>query len=313
MKRFKLFVVILVSLIALLIAIFWQNDLPFDQLKTKYSNSASKFISIDGVDVHYRDEGLQTDSIPLVLIHGTGASLHTWEGWVKELKDHKRIVTFDLPAYGLTGPHYDRDYSTAFYVKFIDSLLQNLSISKFVIGGNSLGGGLAWNYTLKYPDKVEKLILVDASGPPSKAKSTPVAFKIAKLPLINSIVKYITPRWIAENSIKNVYVNDDRITNTLIDRYWELSLRLGNRQAFIDRMTAKKATNTFDSIGKISQETLLLWGDQDFLIPVSAAKKFEEKLLNDTLVIFKNLGHAPMEEDPKLTSHAVKMFLKIKQ
>lgn len=290
-------------------ALNWRNDLPLDELKQKYSNSESEFVEIDGMQVHYRDEGNTSDSIPLILIHGTGASLHTWEGWVKSLKKNHRIITFDLPAYGLTGPNPTGDYSQDYYVSFVDKLLTKLSVKKCILGGNSLGGGITWAYSLTHPERVQKMILVDAGGYPMTSKSVPIAFQLAKVPILNKLFQYITPRSIIEKSIRNVYVQDGRITDNLINRYYELALREGNRKAFIDRMKISIISDKYLKIKTLTLPTLIIWGNQDGLIPIAVAEQFHNDLPNDTLVVFKDLGHTPMEEDPENTVKAVKYFL----
>jgi pimeloyl-ACP methyl ester carboxylesterase len=296
-----------------LIIIFWKNDLSLDYLKTKYANKESEFMSINGIQVHFRDQGPVTDSLPLVLIHGTGASLHTWEPWVAELIATKRIVTFDLPAYGLTGPNANHDYSQKAYVDLLDSLLIKLKINRCILGGNSLGGSVSWNYAIQHAEKIKKLILIDAGGYPLNSTSVPIAFKLAKVPILNNLLEKITPRSMVESSVKNVYFDPKKVSNELIDRYFELTLREGNRRAFKERMASSKNTisknNTSQLIKTIKVPTLVLWGDHDQLIPVASAYKFHEDLPNDTLVILKNLGHVPMEEDPKASIMAVKEFI----
>ena len=268
---------------------------------------------IHGIQVHFRDQGLVTDSLPLVLIHGTGASLHTWEPWVAELKATKRIITFDLPAYGLTGPNANHDYSQKAYVDLLDSLLIKLKINRCILGGNSLGGSVSWNYAIEHAEKIQKLILIDAGGYPLNSTSVPIAFKLAKVPILNNLLEKITPRSMVESSIKNVYFDPKKVSNELIDRYFELTLREGNRRAFKERMASSKNTisknNTSQLIKTIKVPTLVLWGDHDKLIPVASAYKFHEDLPNDTLVILKNLGHVPMEEDPKASILSVKAFI----
>lgn len=290
-------------------ALNWRNDLPLDELKQKYTNSESEFVEIDGMQVHYRDEGNTSDSIPLILIHGTGASLHTWEGWVKSLKKNHRIITFDLPAYGLTGPNPTGDYSQDYYVSFVDKLLTKLSVHKCILGGNSLGGGITWAYSLAHPERVQKMILVDAGGYPMTSKSVPIAFQLARIPILNSIFQYVTPRSVIEKSIRNVYVHDERITDKLINRYFELALREGNRKAFIDRIKISIVSDKYLKIKTLILPTLIIWGKQDGLIPITVGEQFHHDLPNDTMVVFKDLGHTPMEEDPESTVKAVKYFL----
>ena len=308
--KYTLFLVLLI--VVGFCVLNWRNDLSVDELKQKYANSESEFVEIDGMQVHFRDEGITTDSVPLVLIHGTGASLHTWEGWVKALKANHRIITFDLPAYGLTGPNAQGDYSQNYYVEFVEKLLIKLAVKKCVLGGNSLGGSITWAYALAHPARVQKMILVDAGGYPMKSKSVPIAFQLARLPVLSSLFKYVTPRSIIEKSIHNVYVHDERITDKLIDRYYELALRAGNRKAFIERMKVSIASDKYLKIKTLMMPTLIIWGQQDGLIPLTVGEQFHQDLANDTLVIFKDLGHTPMEEDSDNTVKAVVDFLRKK-
>ena len=293
-------------------ALNWRNDLPVRELKQKYTNSESEFVEIDGMQVHYRDEGNALDSFPLVLIHGTGASLHTWGGWVKSLKANHRIITFDLPAYGLTGPNPSGDYSQDYYVSFVNKLLTKLSVKKCVLGGNSLGGSITWAYALAHPERVEKMILVDAGGYPMTSKSVPIAFQLARIPVLSNLFKYVTPRSVIEKSIHNVYVNDEKITDELIDRYYDLALREGNRKAFIDRMQISVTSDKYLKIKTLKMPTLIIWGEQDELIPIMVGEKFYQDLPNDTMVVFKDLGHTPMEENPENTVKVVVDFLRKK-
>lgn len=315
MKTFKKILkitLISLSLIILLSTLFFgYSDIPLNDLKAQYATAASRFITIDNMDVHYRDEGPKTDSIPLILIHGTGSSLHTFEGWTSQLKARKRIIRMDLPGYGLTGPFPDRDYQMAHYVSFINIFLDALHIEQCIIGGNSLGGGIAWRYTLAHPNKVQKLVLIDASGYPVAAKSKPLAFKLAQWPVIKNAFTYITPKFVARASVENVYANPDKVSDTLVDRYFQLTLRAGNRQAFVDRLAVEHQSELYKDIKTIMQPTLILWGEEDQLIPVEMAQNFHNDLPNNTLIVLKNLGHVPMEEAPKESLQPLLNFLDI--
>lgn len=307
------FIFFLVALVGLS-ALYWKNDIPLETLKEKYANADSKFIEVDRMSVHYRIEGLANDSIPLVLLHGTGASLHTWDGWVNALKTERKIIRLDLPAYGLTGPNPTSDYSQEFYATFVNDLLTKLGVKQCIIAGNSLGGSIAWNFAVKYPEKVSKMILVDAGGYAMKSKSVPIAFQVAGWPVVKNLFKYVTPRSIVQKSVENVYADKSKVSEDLIDRYFELSLREGNRQAFIDRMSEFRNKGIINDktakIKDLTMPTLIIWGDKDLLIPLEVGEKFHAALPNDTLVVFKNLGHTPMEEDAEKTVAVVKDFLK---
>ena len=308
----KLTVILSLTLLFIIavIIMFSHRDIPLNELKIKYANSSSSFIAVNGMDVHFRDEGLQTDTIPIVLIHGTGASLHTFNAWSDRLKKSHRIIRMDLPAYGLTGPFPDGNYTMANYTAFLKDFLIALNIKQCVLAGNSLGGAIAWNFTLEQPSMVTKLILIDASGYPIASKSVPIAFSLAKIPVINKLLSFITPRFLVRASVENVYFDSSKVTDLVVERYFNLTLRAGNRKAFVDRIKTPKDTSTYNNIKYIQQPTLILWGSQDLLIPVENAYKFQEDLPNNTLVILENTGHTPMEESPLESLAPVLNFLK---
>lgn len=301
-----------ITVLALILIFFGHRDIPIQKLKAKYATPPSLFMTLNGMEVHYRDEGNTQGEIPIVLIHGTGASLHTFDIWTEYLKKDYRVIRMDLPAYGLTGPFPNSNYSIEHYVEFIETFLSSLEIEHCIIAGNSLGGAIAWNVALKHPNLVDKLVLINSSGYPSKAKSVPIAFKIAKLRPVNQIFTFITPRFMAKASLNNVYVDRSKISKELVDRYFELSLREGNRQAFIDRIGIKGDTTAYKNISSIQQRTLILWGEQDELIPLINATRFHDDLKNDTLVIINGSGHVPMEECPEQSVKALISFLNSK-
>jgi pimeloyl-ACP methyl ester carboxylesterase len=310
MKYVKFIGFSLLVLVVVLFCFYWENDIPLDTLKSKYTTAASAFVDVMQMQVHYRDEGNKNDSLPLVLIHGTGASLHTWEESVKLLTDSFRVITLDLPAYGLTGPNPKRIYSQAFYVQFIDEFLKSIHVNKCIIGGNSLGGAIAWNYTYEHPTKVEKLILIDAAGYPMISESKPIAFTLAQIPVLKHMLNYITPRFLAKKSVMNVYDDPTKVTEKVVDRYFDLFLREGNRQAFVDRMNFSTYPDHLIRLRTIKTPTLIVWGENDKLIPIENAQKFHADLPNDTLVVLEKTGHVPMEENPGRTVDAIRLFLK---
>ena len=159
---------ILLMLTALVVALTHAPDRTVDSLVTRWAPPPSDFMYVKGQFVHYRDEGPKTDPTPLVLIHGTAASLHTWQGWAGALHARKRVITFDLPGFGLTGPftgEYPRDdYRADNLARFTLDFLDALHVQRFAIGGNSLGGEVAWRVAAQAPARVDRLILVDATG-----------------------------------------------------------------------------------------------------------------------------------------------------
>lgn len=301
------FLYVLLFLVLTLVIVFFVVRVPSkspDQLREKYTNAESEFVEIQGMPVHYRIEG---QGHPLVLIHGTASSLHTWGGWTEALKDSFQVVRLDMPAFALTGPHKDGEYSYDFYVQFLDEFVQRIGLDTFALAGNSLGGAISWNYALQYRDKLTHLILVDASGIPKAAQEPPLVFKLAKSPATAFLLKHITPRSFIEDNMRQVYYNDLLITEELVDRYYDMTLREGNRQAFIDRVKTKMSDRSSE-IQTIAIPTLIQWGRYDEWIPVQDGFRFQELLPNSSLILYE-AGHVPMEELPKETALDVREFL----
>jgi len=115
------------GIVAGLVGVEWTRDQSVESLQARWAPAPSKFVTIDGMSVHLRDEGPGNDPHPIVLIHGTSSSLHTWEGWVAALKGQHRVVSFDLPGAGLTGPFPDDDYRIEHYTRFMEDFLDQLS------------------------------------------------------------------------------------------------------------------------------------------------------------------------------------------
>lgn len=287
-----------------LIAYSYAPDRSVEDLKKKWTYDDSKFMQVNDMDVHYRISG---QGMPLVLIHGTGSSLHTWEGWTNILSENFQVISLDMPAFGLTGPSPEKLYSLENYAYFLDSFLSKLQIDSFYLAGNSLGGAISWKYASLFPDKVKKMILIDASGYPFE-KDLPFAFRLAKNDLMSKILLKITPKSLFWKSIREVYHQDELVTEQLIDRYYELYLRTGNRQAFVDRVQ-RIEQNDPSPIQHIETPTLIMWGEHDEWIPVSLVKKFEADLVNSTSIIYSNAGHVPMEEIPEKTAADALIFL----
>ncbi len=292
-------------ILAVLFFLGYESDIPLQDLKDKYTNAHSEFIPIKNTVVHYRIEG---QGHPLVLLHGTGASLHTWDDWTNILKDSFQIIRLDLPAFGLTGPNKTGDYSIDNYVDFLNDFLSKINIDTFYLAGNSLGGRIAWQYTHAYPEQVKKLILIDAAGAPNN-RGMPAVFKLAKKPITAFLLRHILPKSFIEKNLKEVYFDGTKITEELINRYYKMALREGNRQAFIDRAN----TDYIDEphkIAEIKNPTLILWGKHDQWVDVEDAYYFKKTIPNSFLRIYDNAGHVPMEEIAEETAEDVLEFLK---
>jgi pimeloyl-ACP methyl ester carboxylesterase len=295
--------IVVLAIVALLLGawlVFRVDDIPVADLRAKYGSPASQYVELaPGTVIHLRDEGPR-DGFPIMLLHGSNASLHTWEPWVARLKDRFRVISFDFPAHGLSGPVPSRDYSAESYVAITEKVASHLGLTRFALGGNSMGGGVAWRYTAKHPDQVAALILVDAAGQPptKKNESTPLGFRIANTPILRDIAATVTPRSLLESSFKQSVAVQAIATPAMIDRYWELLRYPGNRQATLDRFGGYRAATATDAVAGITAPTLILWGRDDKVIPVTSAAWFSSQLPNARVTILDEVGHIPMEEAP---------------
>lgn len=287
----------------------WAPDRPVADLKARWAPPPSVFIDILGVKAHLRDQGPRDDTEPIVLLHGTSSSLHTWEGWTQVLKEQRRVIRFDLPGFGLTGPSVDNTYSIESYTRFVLTLLNALGIQRCVLVGNSFGGYVAWATALAYPKGVSKLILVDASGDRFQPASVPIGFRIARIPGLNRLAANLLPRFLVTSSVKNVYGDPGKVTDEMIDRYYAITLREGNRRALVERFKQAPTGELAHRIPEVNVPTLILWGGRDRLIPPAVAERFHRHIVGSKLVIFDDLGHVPHEEDPVRTVAVAKRFL----
>ncbi|UAJ09657.1 alpha/beta hydrolase [Polymorphobacter megasporae] len=291
--------------------VFRVPDIPVATLRAKYASPASQFIEVmPGLTVHLRDEG-KHDGVPLVLLHGSNASLHTWEPWVARLGDRFRIISFDLPAHGLTGPAPDGQYSQSAYAKVLAAVVANRRLTRFVLAGNSMGGGVAARYAADHPDRIAGLILVDASGAlyPEGARDTPLALRIARAPIIRDIASSITPRSLIAASFAGAVSNKAVMTPAMIDRYWELLRYPGNRAATLDRFAQGYSSVSPADLARIDAPVLILWGRDDRFIPVASAAYFAANLPQSRTIIYDGIGHLPMEEMPDRSAADVGGFI----
>ncbi|MUG31804.1 alpha/beta fold hydrolase [Psychrobacter sanguinis] len=315
--------VLATSAAALVIGRIWKPDLQASKLK-HWELPTSFYVDVEGLQVHVAKSETsdnlaatnnceaQSGAETLLLIHGTSASLHTWDGWNEALKEQYCVVRLDLPAFGLTGPYADdtKPYSLDNYVDTVIKVMDKLDIKRATIAGNSLGGGIAWLTALMHPERIDRLILVDASGFKFTPKRMPIGFKLAQSPVLDGLTEHVLPKSMVRSSVQSVYADKSKVSDDLVNRYYELSRRAGNRKALTRRMREGLYQDEVKRLGEITQPTLIIWGAQDELIPIESAYKFKAAIPNSQLVVFDHLGHVPQEEDPKATVAVVKQFLR---
>jgi pimeloyl-ACP methyl ester carboxylesterase len=294
-----------------LIVIYWTPDTDPIKMRAKYG-AGSAFAPVSAeYAIHYRDEGCR-ECPALLLIHGLNASLQTWEPLAQRLGDRYRIISLDLPGHGLTGPHPQRDYTQDSAEEAIAAVLAATGVREFAVAGSSLGGGVAWSYALDHP--VEALFLLDPIGAPRAPSEEPpslnIGFRLMSIPGVIDLMTFVTPRSIVRMSLEQSVSNQAVVTDRTIDRYWELLRYPGNRRAAIDRARTDHGPAEFDRLADLKIPTLVLWGEEDTLIPVERATFFQEKLPMGSLVVLDGIGHLPMEEAPDKTAVLIDTFLR---
>jgi pimeloyl-ACP methyl ester carboxylesterase len=309
MKHIFKIIGVCIGIIFIALLLLSEQDKPVEKLIPLYTNKASKFMSILGMKVHYRDEGKQSDSIPLILLHGMSSSLNTWDSVVPPLAAERRVISLDLPGFGLTGPSPENTYNFDYYSKFIDSFTSRLNIKQFIIAGNSMGGAIAWNYALHNSKSVSKLILIDASGYPKKDEGGSLGFTIASTPVINNLLLYVTPKLLVRKSLESIYFDQNRVTEAQVERFHDVAIREGNRSVALQIFKGSFATTkNKGNINQIKVPTLILWGEKDNLISVDNAYRFKQDIQNSKVEIYPNVGHVPMEETPLKVANSIVNF-----
>lgn len=273
-------------------------NIPADRLKEKYYSGNLKTVTVKGLRVNYYDEG---SGDVVLLLHGVCASLHTWDGWTGILKKNFRVIRLDIPGFGLTGPASDAGlYSRDRAVEFLNAFVTSLKIDRFSLAGNSLGGYLAWNYSLTYPGKVKKMILLDPIGYNQKL---PFILSFASNPVVRPFARHIMPRFIFEAAVRQVYGDKKKITRRVRDRYFELAMRKGNKSAYVDIFTEIRRMNDSEKISKnipaITVPTLVMWGTLDEWIPFEQFGFWKRDLPSARFIAYEGAGHVPMEEVPE--------------
>ena len=317
---FALALLLLVSALSMI-----RPDIPVAHLILEYTDEHSQFIELDGLRVHVRDQG-PTDAPALLLLHGTFASLHTWDDWVDELQDDYRLVRLDLPGFGLTGPHPDQDYSLAATLYLLEALREQLSIAQWTAVGNSLGAGYALAYAQHVPEAVSGVGLLnggrvrlsaaeyaarraEVSQAQAAQRGPSLVVRALGQPRLRQTLSNLTPRFIVRYALRDVYGDPDQVSAETVRRYQDLLRRSGNRQAFVTRSTA--STRPADALPALTEPVpaealdlpiVVMWGELDTWIPLSVGQRLHQALPNSVLITYPELGHVPMEEAPARTA-----------
>lgn len=283
----------------------WTPDEPRKSLVAQYAQGPEDFLPVAGLQLHLRDSGPR-DAPAVIMLHGLGGSLHSWEAWATALADQFRIIRYDLPGAGLTGPDPSDDYSTERDMQVLSALMDTLGLERASLIGHSMGGRLAWNFATRYPARTERLVLIapDGFASPGFDYDTPAA-----VPLTLSIMQWIMPRPLLRMSLAPAYGDPRSMTEERLSRYHDLLRAPGVRRAFLERMRQTVLVDPVPVLKTLATPTLLLWGEQDAMIPITNAQDYLAALPNATLKALPGVGHLPQEEAAERTLPALRQFL----
>lgn len=317
MKRIGLVLFGILFLLVISLAFTYRSDLSVEAVNKKYLTPESQFVELNGMRIHIRILG---EGEPVFLLHGSFASLHTWDVWQQAMSPYYQTISLDFPGHGLTGPDSLKRYGIKDYSELVHALAQKLNIEQYHVAGNSMGGAVAMQLASDYPGNIRSLNLIDAAGTPSMDQSKKDAmsqknsnsggawiFQIARHPIFSKLLLSCTPKFLFELNMKQVYGDDSKVTDDVTTRYYELMLREGNRQATLDRLIQPRNSNI--QFERLTMPTLILWGAKDTWIPLSQGKRLQQVLPGANLVILEGVGHVPMEESPTETVSEYLSFL----
>ena len=283
----------------------WTPDLERAELEKRYVASSPQMLDVDGLQVHYKETGPQA-APALLLMHGFGSSLQAWDDWSLKLEQKYRVIRLDLPGFGLTGASPANDYSEEKDLAILTHFADKLGLEKFSIIGHSMGGKMAWTLAASQPERVQALVLMAPDGfPEAKDFGT----KPYEVPAVTGLIKYFLPKYLVRKSIEPAFAEADALSDARVNRYYDMLRAPGVRAAILERSNQTIYTDPVPRLKAIKAPTLLIWGEQDQMIPSTNAKSYANVLSNSTTVLVPKLGHLLQEEQPEKGLTAVMQFL----
>ena len=282
------------------------RDTPAAKVEAKWAKPPSQFIMIDGVRMHYRDEG---EGPVVVLLHANYSSLFMWEPWVAALRDRYRVVRVDLPAHGLTGPEPNGIYTLERIQSLFEQFVDARGLTRFTVVGTSIGGTVAMRYTADHPDRVERLVLISPGSlePRVRGRTTP-----ANVPKIADVLGYILPKSFTRFMLTNDYGDPARVSEAVVDEWYEMWMREGNRLAMINLLRQYVSGGVEDKIRAVSVPVLLIWGEKNKRVPLALAYETRDLLVRSPevrLEVLPGIGHMLVQEAPEESSALIRRYL----
>ena len=307
MKRALVIGLLLLAIIVIAcVYLLWTPDEDRQSLEARYMHPPSRYLSVAGIQLRICDTGPR-GAPAILLLHGFGSSLETWDAWAKSLTGQFRVIRLDLPGAGLTGPDPTGDYSDARSVQIILALMERLGVARAAFIGNSIGGRIAWRFAALEPTHVSKLVLISPDGFPSPG------FAIGQkpdVPYTARLMQFVLPKFLLRANLEPAYADPVHLSDNVVTRYYDLILAPGVRSAMLARMAGTVLDDPGPLLKRVQAPTLLLWGEKDALIPFSNATDYLKDIPHSILVPLPGLGHVPQEEAPSVSLEPVVQFLR---
>ncbi len=277
-------------------------DKPRTALEAAYPG---EYRMVLGQRVRLRDTGPHA-APPLILLHGFGSSLDTWEPWAKALTGKYRVIRLDLPGFGLTGPDPTGTYSDERTLAVLAGLMDQLGLPRATFIGNSLGGRFAWEFAAAHPERVNRLVLISPDG----FASPGFAYgKAPEVPLLLELMPWVGPRALIRANLAPAWAHPDALPDAVLERYRDMLLAPGVRRAILSRTRQTVLADPAARLRSISAPTLILWGEDDHMIPVRNAQDYLRLMPRARLVRLPGMGHVPFEESPDKALPPLERFL----
>lgn len=305
MKRRSILALVILASLVVVAGCAYTPDLSRETLEARYLDGPGDMRAIGGTMLHMRDTGPK-DAKAVVMIHGVASSLHTWEDWAQALDDEFRVIRFDLPGSGLSPPDPTEDYTDTRTVALLAELMDESGLERAALVGNSLGGRIAWTFAAAHPERVERLVLLAPDG----FASPPFEYgKATEIPGVFDLMEYVLPRFMLRSNLEVAYAEPAKLDEATLTRYHDLLRAPGGRGALLERFRQTILVDPEPRLATIDVPVLLLWGEEDGMIPVTNAADYERTLPDTTLVRLPGVGHVPMEEAPEVSLMPVRAFL----
>lgn len=296
--------VLLIAVIAVAVFVWMSRPVDTGALRDSYLTGEDRYVEAAGFDWRVRESGPQ-DAPALVLIHGFSHSLEAFEPWAERLEDEYRVIRFDLPGHALTGRPPSGDYSNSATVDQVGALLDEIAPETFALGGNSLGGLVAWRYAAANPDRVGALVLVSPGGYSINGVTD------EPVPVPAGVEFYLrnAPAPAVRAALSALYADPSKLSDEEVERVAALMKREGNGEAMVARLEQFTLPDPEPTLSQIETPALIMWGEQDVIVPAAHGPRFADAMPNARLVTYENAGHVAMQELPDETAAAVEAFL----